>query len=84
MVKTNSQEKIDHIFCILVSFLAINDHFRAGTFQVITELIFMFLESGEHEELAQLRVQFKINFLFFAPLPVLLPLSIDRVTIYIY
>ena len=51
----NLQGKFDHILCILVSVLAINDHSRAGTFQVITELICMFLESGEHGEKAQLR-----------------------------
>ena len=48
---------------------AINGHCRVGTSQMSSELIFMFLESGEQGEWAQIGCQFKIIFFIFLPPP---------------
>ena len=61
MVKTNRLGKFGHILCILGAFWAINGHSRVGTSQMSSELIFMFLESGEQGEWAQIGSQFKIQ-----------------------
>ena len=54
MVKTNQLAKFGHILCILGAFWTINSHSRGGTSQMSSELIFMFLESEEQGEWAQI------------------------------
>ena len=54
MIKTNKLGKFGHILCILGTFWAINGHSKAGTSQMSSELIFMFLESREQGEWAQI------------------------------
>ena len=54
MVKTNLLAKFGHILCILGAFWAMNSHSRVGTSQMSSELIFMFLESGEQGKWAQI------------------------------
>ena len=69
MVKPNWLGKVGHILCILGTFWATNDHSKAGTSQMNSELIFMFLESGEQGEWAQIGCQFKIQIFIFLPPP---------------